>query len=203
MVYKMVEPIDKHARRRQQSIERLQEAALKVLAGKNYSAIRVEDITEEAGMAKGSLYMYFKSKDDLYVKMIKKCFLDEIGKSVDQFFAIQDSREALRWLVDLHFEPGFEFQYLDVFYRAVMDKSLLELIRPDLEEFIDRFLKLMERHFTAIGTENPSQRAYAMFVLLDALFNYRFLKLGGNWHWESARAMERLKSEVLRLLDLE
>ncbi len=199
----MVKPIDKHARRRQQSIERLQGAALKVLAGKNYSAIRVEDITEEAGMAKGSLYMYFKSKDDLYVKMIKKYFLDEIWKNVGQFLVIQDSREALRWLVDLHFEPGFEYQYLDVFYRAVMDKSLLELIRPDLEKFIDRFLKLMERHFTAIGAENPSQRAYAMFVLLDALFNYRFLKLGGNWHWKSPRAMERLKSEVLRLLSLE
>ena len=199
----MVKPIDKHARRRQQSIERLLGAALKVLAGKNYSAIRVEDITEEAGMAKGSLYMYFKSKDDLYVKMIKKCFLDEIGKNVDQFLVIQDSREALRWLVDLHFEPGFEYQYLDVFYRAFLDKSLLELIRPDLEEFIDRSLKVMERHFTAIGAENPSQRAYAMFVLLDALFNYRFLKLGGNWHWKSPRAMERLKSEVLRLLSLD
>ncbi len=199
----MVKPIDKHARRRQQSIERLQGAALKVLAGKNYSAIRVEDITDEAGMAKGSLYMYFKSKDDLYVKMIKKYFLNEIWKNVGQFLVIQDSREALRWLVDLHFEPGFEYQYLDVFYRAVMDKSLLELIRPDLEKFIDRFLKLMERHFTAIGAENPSQRAYAMFVLLDALFNYRFLKLGGNWHWKSPMAMERLKSEVLRLLSLE
>ena len=40
----MSEPIDKHAQRRQQSIERLQEAALKVLAVKNYSEIRVEDI---------------------------------------------------------------------------------------------------------------------------------------------------------------
>ena len=203
MVYKMLEPIDKHARRRQQSIERLQEAALKVLARKHYSSIRVEDITEQAGMAKGSLYMYFKGKEDLYVRTVKKCFLDEIGKNVAQFLAIRDSKEALRWLVELHFKLESEIPDLDVFYRAVMDKSLLELIHPDLEEFIDRFLELMEEHFTAIGTENPPQRAFVMFVLLDALFTYRFMKLGGNWHWESPGNIESLKNEVLRLLDLE
>ena len=199
----MSEPIDKHAQRRQQSIERLQEAALKVLAVKNYSAIRVEDITEQAGMAKGSLYMYFKGKGDLYVRVIKKYFLDEMERNADQFLALEDSRKALRWLVELHFNLEFEIPNLDVFYRAVMDKSLLELIHPDLEEAIDRFLKLMERHFTAIGAENPQQRAYAMFVLLDALFYYRFLKLGGNWHWESPGNVESLKKEVLRLLDLD
>ena len=199
----MLKPIDKHARRRQQSIERLQEAALKVLAVKNYSAIRVEDITEQAGMSKGSLYMYFKDKGDLYVRVIKKYFLDEMEKNVDQFLALEDSRKALRWLVELHFNLEFEIPNLDVFYRAVMDKSLLELIHPDLEEFIDRFLELMERHFTAIGAENPQQRAYAMFVLLDALFYYRFLKLGGNWHWESPANVETLKKEVLRLLNLD
>ena len=199
----MVKPIDRHARRRRESIERLMEAALKILSMKNYSAIRVEDITEQAGMAKGSLYMYFKGKGDLYVRVIKKYFLDEMEKNVDKFLALEDSRKALRWLVELHFNLESEIPNLDVFYRAVMDKSLLELIHPDLEESIDRFLDLMERHFTAIGAENPPQRAYTMFVLLDALFYYRFLKLGGNWHWESPGNVESLKKEVLRLMDLE
>jgi len=199
----MVKPIDRHARRRRESIERLMEAALKVLTVKNYSAIRVEDITEQAGMAKGSLYMYFKGKGDLYVRVIKKYFLDEMGKNVDQFMALGNSRKALRWLVELHFNLEFEIPNLAVFYRAVMDKSLLELIHPDLEKSIDRFLDLMEKHFKAIGAENPPQRAYTMFVLLDALFYYRFLKLGGNWHWESPGNVESLKKEVLRLMDLE
>ena len=199
----MIEPIDKHAQRRLHSIERLQEAALKVLARKNYSAIRVEDITEQAGMAKGSLYMYFKSKEELYIKTINKYFLEQFNRLLDSLLKRRDSKDALRELVYSTFEIGSTNQNIEIFYRAVMDKPLLELIHPQLEKLLDSYLDVVKWHFSAIGVKNPSQRALSMFALLDGLHLYRFLKLAGNWHWESARAMERLKSEVLRLLDLE
>ena len=46
---------------------RLLEAALQVIRSKGYTATRVEDICQKAGVTKGSFFHHFKSKQDLAV----------------------------------------------------------------------------------------------------------------------------------------
>jgi TetR/AcrR family transcriptional regulator, transcriptional repressor for nem operon len=48
-----------------ESKTRLLDAALHVIRAKGYSATRVEDICESAGLTKGSFFHHFKSKEDL------------------------------------------------------------------------------------------------------------------------------------------
>jgi TetR/AcrR family transcriptional repressor of nem operon len=50
---------------RHESKTRLLEAALQVIRAKGYSATRVEDICEAAGLTKGSFFHHFSSKEDL------------------------------------------------------------------------------------------------------------------------------------------
>ena len=52
---------EKAAQTRQQIID----AALKMMRTKPIADVKVEDITEKAGVAKGTFYVHFKSKDDL------------------------------------------------------------------------------------------------------------------------------------------
>ena len=52
---------EKAAQTRQQIIE----AALEMMRTKPIADVKVEDITEKAGVAKGTFYVHFKSKDDL------------------------------------------------------------------------------------------------------------------------------------------
>lgn len=48
-----------------ESKKRILDAALHVIRAKGYSATRVEDICEAAGLTKGSFFHHFKSKEDL------------------------------------------------------------------------------------------------------------------------------------------
>ena len=50
---------------RHESKTRLLEAALQVIRAKGYSAMRVEDICEAAGLTKGSFFHHFSSKEEL------------------------------------------------------------------------------------------------------------------------------------------
>jgi TetR/AcrR family transcriptional repressor of nem operon len=50
---------------RHQSKTKLLDAALKTIRAKGYSATRIEDICEAAGLTKGSFFHHFKSKEDL------------------------------------------------------------------------------------------------------------------------------------------
>lgn len=52
---------------RHESKTKLLEAALRVIRAKGYTATRIEDICEAAGLTKGSFFHHFKSKEELAV----------------------------------------------------------------------------------------------------------------------------------------
>jgi len=47
------------------------EAALKAFATNGYRATRLEDVAEAAGVSKGTIYNYFKNKDDLLLQALE------------------------------------------------------------------------------------------------------------------------------------
>ena len=65
-----------------ESKTRLLDAALGVIRAKGYSATRVEDICDAAGLTKGSFFHHFKSKEELAVAAA-----DHWSEMTDAFFA--------------------------------------------------------------------------------------------------------------------
>ena len=70
----------------------LLDAAVRVFARKGFHASRVGDIAEEAGVAHGLLYHYFKSKDEV----LEAVFRDAWGDVLEAFRGIEESDEAPR-----------------------------------------------------------------------------------------------------------
>jgi AcrR family transcriptional regulator len=50
--------------------ERIIEAGLKLFANESYQAVTMDRVAEAAGVAKGTLYLYFQSKEDLYLGIL-------------------------------------------------------------------------------------------------------------------------------------
>lgn len=59
--------------------ERILRAAIRVFARKGFYATRVSEIAKAAGVADGTIYLYFQNKDDVLVSI----FEDRIGKLID------------------------------------------------------------------------------------------------------------------------
>lgn len=55
--------------RKKATRDRLIEAALRLFAARGYDATLVEEITRSAGVAKGTFFNYFKTKEDLLVQV--------------------------------------------------------------------------------------------------------------------------------------
>jgi AcrR family transcriptional regulator len=70
----------------------LLDAAVRVFARSGYHDCRVGDITEEAGVAHGLLYHYFKSKDEV----LEAVFRDAWGDVLEAFRGIEESDEPPR-----------------------------------------------------------------------------------------------------------
>ncbi|NPA92059.1 MAG: TetR/AcrR family transcriptional regulator [Chloroflexi bacterium] len=54
------------------------DAALQVFARRGFHKARMDDIAQEAGLSKGALYWYFRSKDALIESLVDKLFTWEI-----------------------------------------------------------------------------------------------------------------------------
>jgi TetR/AcrR family transcriptional repressor of nem operon len=91
---------------RQDSKTKILNAALQVIRAKGYSATRVEDVCEAAGLTKGSFFHHFKSKEDLAVEAA--AFWDvvtsglfvtapyhNLPKAIDRLLGYVDFRKAL------------------------------------------------------------------------------------------------------------
>lgn len=75
-------------RRKESRPAELMEAALDLFAEKGYAAARLDDVAQRAGVSKGTLYLYFDSKEDLFKAVVRQGLvpaLVEAEKLVDQF----------------------------------------------------------------------------------------------------------------------
>ena len=51
---------------------RITDAAVAVFAQKGYHAARVSDVAKEAGVADGTIYLYFRNKEDLLLSIFEE-----------------------------------------------------------------------------------------------------------------------------------
>ena len=91
---------------RHESKTRLLQAALQVIRAKGYSATRVEDVCEEAGLTKGSFFHHFDSKEALALAaadywseitggLFASAPYQAVADPVDRLLAYVDFRKAL------------------------------------------------------------------------------------------------------------
>ena len=79
------------------------EAAVRVFARKGYYNSRVSDIAREAGIAAGTIYLYFKTKDDILVTLFRDKMAEFVGALRKAIAGEPDPASKIRRLVSLHF----------------------------------------------------------------------------------------------------
>jgi TetR/AcrR family transcriptional regulator, fatty acid metabolism regulator protein len=79
------------------------EAACRVFARNGYYNSRVSDIAREAGVASGTIYLYFKTKEEILVTLFREKMAAWVGHVRSQIAAEPDAVAKVRRLVALHF----------------------------------------------------------------------------------------------------
>ncbi|HEX8843500.1 MAG TPA: TetR/AcrR family transcriptional regulator [Pyrinomonadaceae bacterium] len=84
--------------------EAILRAATRVFAGNGYFNSKVADIAREAGVADGTVYLYFKSKEEILHSIFDRSVADAVQEARLQVASISDPREKLRRIAHLHLE---------------------------------------------------------------------------------------------------
>jgi len=77
-------------------------AAIDVFAERGYFNAQVADVARAAGIAAGTVYLYFKSKDDLLVSIFERSMRESLAAGRAAVADLADPRERLRRLARGH-----------------------------------------------------------------------------------------------------
>jgi TetR/AcrR family fatty acid metabolism transcriptional regulator len=86
--------------------QRILDAAVEVIAERGYFHSPVSAIAARAGVADGTVYLYFKSKDDVLRTAIDAHYTRFHERVEERFRTLDDPRAQLEYIAELHLESG-------------------------------------------------------------------------------------------------
>jgi AcrR family transcriptional regulator len=159
------------------------EAARKVFARKGFHDATVDDIANAAGVAKGTLYLYYQSKRELYFAALKFGIAQMYSALAEEVRQASTTQEKLRALIATklaYFEQNRDFFKIYYFelgkiptHPATMD-SEFKALYLDQARLVESILKEGSRK-KAIRNLRTDQAAFAISDIIRGVVTQRVL----------------------------
>lgn len=164
-------------------VESIQEAAMRVIARKGVAGASMQDIAEEAGIAKGTIYLYFENQRDLLERTVDYAF----RRLAEQLETAIDAPGTFRERFERLFRTTIEFLEANVTLLQLYGATKFEgsepgrascdrTARPHYQRYIARFQGLLSEAMASgeIRAADPVRLAHFlqegfMGVLMERL----------------------------------
>lgn len=133
-------PARASGRRTRDKHQRILDAAIAVFAQNGYFQARVADIAERAGVADGTVYLYFHSKEEILRAAIDSAFTAFLERARRELEATKDPRRRLHRMAFLHLEMLGANRDLAVVFQTELRQSarlLAQFSHKRLVEYFD------------------------------------------------------------------
>ncbi|PWU01228.1 MAG: hypothetical protein C5B51_23325 [Terriglobia bacterium] len=147
------------------------EAARTVFSRQGYAETAVDDVAEEAHIAKGTLYLYFKSKEELYLAALVSDLRAMSAEGRREMESAAGFREKLRAFlrVRLNYCRSHEdflriylAEYGSMFIKTPLNRELSQLLRDNM-----RFIARMIEQAIEEGEVRPIPAGAAAAAIVD------------------------------------
>lgn len=119
------------------------DAAVIVIAENGYHQAQVSKIAKEAGVADGTIYLYFKNKEDILISVFREkmaIFVNNVEVILKQDI---DTSEKLFRMIDNHFRVLHEDRHLAIVTQLELRQSNKEL-RLRINDVLKEYLMLLD-----------------------------------------------------------
>ena len=150
-------------------------AAIQVFARRGFFHAQVADVARAAGVAAGTVYLYFRNKDDLLTSIFEQAMSEAIAEGRSALDGVADPIERLRRIAHLHLD------------RLGRDRELAVVFQIELRQstkFMEHFSSTLLRQYLGVIREavataqagdvfrrdvNPTLAAKVFFGALDEM----------------------------------
>lgn len=178
--------------------ETILRAAAKVFAKSGYFNAKVSDVARTAGVADGTVYLYFQNKEDLLTSIFSWAMGEFMSRAQAELPEIADPRERLRRFAQLHFsliererDVAIVFQ-IELRHSTKFMEKFSTTYLADYLQILREVIEAGQREGVFRSRLNPKIVAKFLFGALDGMAT----------NWVLSRKHYRLSSMVDPVLDL-
>ena len=130
-------------KKRGQKYEQIIDAAVKVIAENGYHHSQVSKIAKEAGVADGTIYLYFKNKEDILISLFEEKMGHFVEKIEEKMHGEPTVEKKLLILIEMHFMQLEMDHNLAIVTQLELRQSNLS-IRYKVNEVLKGYLTLVD-----------------------------------------------------------
>lgn len=157
--------------------QRILDAAIEVIAENGYFNSPVSAIAARAGVADGTIYLYFKSKDDVLRTAIDATF-DRFHEHLsEKFLTMTDPREQLEYIARVHLQSSTQDRNMAILMQTEMRQSA-NFIAEFSHKHLVRYIQVVREVVRRGQDEGVFRRdvsaglvAHCMFGAIDELLS--------------------------------
>lgn len=155
--------------------EAILRAATKVFARKGYFNSKVADIAAEAGIADGTVYLYFKGKDQILHSIFDRAMAEFISEGKQELSGLSSAEEKLRRIAALHLERLGSDRDMAIVFQVELrgsTKFMEEFSAAGFREYLDIICDTIEagqREGSFRGDVKPIVAAKILYGSLDEM----------------------------------
>ena len=145
-------------------------AAKELFSRSGYHGVTVDAIAERAGISKGNLYWYFKSKQDIF-QMLFDDVVDNLTMSAGGIMGSDSSpKEKLRALTRSHLEAAeTNPEAVVLMFQISAQQELNDMVSSGYSQWMKQYVEFLTPLFAALGNRNPELVAMLYTTTLDGL----------------------------------
>ncbi|HET7628261.1 MAG TPA: TetR/AcrR family transcriptional regulator [Bacillales bacterium] len=130
-------------KRNQPKYGKIIDAAVVVIAEHGFERAQISKIAKQAGVADGTIYLYFKNKEDLLLSLFREKMGQFIESIENEIAGKTRVRDRLFTLIDMHFRQLAADYSLAIVTQLELRQSNKGL-RAKIGEVLKRYLKLID-----------------------------------------------------------
>lgn len=155
---------------RKESRQKILDAALEVFAKQGYHSSTVDAIAKTAGISKGLMYNYFKSKEDvlqeLMIGMMEALMCEYMPLKPEEKFKEDDIINFINVGIDLVLEKP---HYWKLYFSVALQPDVMSIVFSKMMEMGQPYMIAMIEYFREKGVENPEVMMRYFSAVMDGI----------------------------------
>ena len=145
------------------------DTALEMFANEGYYPTSISKIANAAGISKGLIYNYFKSKEEI-IRTIIMQGLNDLAAFFDPDKDGILTREEIGYFIEGIFETVKRDQHFwKLYFTIFMQPPVLRLVEKPLTRLINSSLGMLTEYFKNQGYDDPQTEAILLGAILDGI----------------------------------
>jgi AcrR family transcriptional regulator len=141
---------------RQEKRDLILETALEVFATHGYHGASISTIAQHAGIAKGLIYSYFKSKEDLLNEIIKKG-ISEMYRYFDIDHDGHLSEQEFEYFISMSLQTlNKNKEFWKLYYSIMMQPEVEKTLSNEFKNYEMQYYDMFYKFFEQRGYKDPS-----------------------------------------------